>query len=1634
MKSKSQSSRVSDRYGMIEALEPRIAPAAVLNDYLPASPKFVTVTAGGSLLVTAGEVLTTGSGGGGIYLLYVQTGQVLVHTTDLNGNGQIDFNEITGLSVGNGARIVSFVDIHGSVVTDLNPDGTLSDGGKGDILLDANITEIDMRSLTTNDFVATATESQAQLVQSHLAMSSYSIYGNVYAGGGLGVATDTFSGLLINTAGSALQAAKYPLVTGDNYYQYTEPVVGSIYVGTSASGQSFNFGLSGQGVSASLNALPVDTVGNLLAFNPAPGEAGASIYNIASAGAGENFSIGTIHAGNGGFNAPGGSIVNVALQGDNAGTYQLIAGNAGNGTTGQNGGSIVNFSETGAIISEVVLQSGNGGTGLIGVGGSAGQITFNPSVPIAINAHLVMEFGSGGDGYSGGGAGGGTPGGNFVTPSGQLTTPENLVTTWHPMGSIGTTQSIDFNNDGLSDAVFSTANPNQVVVAFGNYSAAVQQFGLNSDTYIYLNSPAQVESIVVGNFTGTDIPHTNKPELDIAVASGTGSFAGVEVYLSEYNPKTGAFEGFSDPLFSPLPSLTPYGYEYTSTAITKLVAGDFSGTGVMGLAVLVQETIPNLGTVDSVLMFLNGETTAAQPGGTGFFYNLPGNFVDLGSNANFNPTKSIFEPTALTAYKPAGPGQPSNGHDVVIEAGYGAQSFNIIDDSLAVLGLPPQITQGGAFGLVDTNRNVNTGTQNNTSSTQFTVQGIAVTQDVLNPNVADVIALSLAPTAFLDIFQGSGSAGGPGGGGAAPAFTLGSIAGNNVDQAGVSFGVQGSNPVAIVAVPNMASTSTNAIYSDVAILDYSTAGGNPDLIYVLNVSETTAAGAPANATPTEAAGATATAAVSPTEQWVTITPGFGRNNNEVAFGEYIPMPTANPSIPGTGLNQFGFITANPLTSFPDYQGLAISQPTILNAVSTTAANEALGAYSLAPSKVAGYFLTGGNGGNSQSGAGGAGGSFGDTLTVTGSGATLAATGSLSIEFPGDATYEGLVRLVGGNGGNGFTNGGAGGNLNGISVTYNDAATFSGTALLLAGNGGESLTATGGAGGSLSKLYVLSGELFVAGNGGIGVVGGAGGNLLGNTTPGLITGGTNNVNPVIVLKGGDGANGITGGGNGGGINSFVNQFNATLGGTEGLLNYTGGKAGNAVDGQAGTGGSIVNSSPYSQDNNLVGDIYLQGGAGGSGKRGGGGGSVVGFNQVSTIQSVPTSSTIIGGAGGNATIGAGGTGGGISDVEVAANGNGLLYTFNFSNPTILDDVLDAVTSIVPITYNRTVAGPGGTSAGGAGGVGGGISSINTTSTAATAQNVVAAGAGGAGLTAGGAGGDISSIIVDAGSVTGEGKVVVIAGDGGTSSSGKPLPGANPVTSIGGVDGPGGAGGNINGVTQPTNTNTDVDLIAGNGGATINHGVAYGNATTDNSGVGGSISNVSVAGSIGNIDPLVAIQSYNNIFTGVTSNGIVTGTTMQDFVDNYILGTPSAPMDDSVGNVGLVAGAAGFVEGSQTGTMVPSTDGINGSVTNIHAENIMSMVAGNVDKIALIQSLTNYGVTITDGVLGANKIAYYNPVAGVIQDIGVLGQLNYINPDGSVGMTPLPGGGELIDGAFVAMNIRHIESPRDFQGTES
>lgn len=160
--------KMSKPMSTLEILEGRIAPAALpLNvEWILASPS----QDNSPIPLHAGQGLSTGGNLSGEYLLYVEKGNAWVFTTDLNNNREIDYNEITGIAAGDGLRLISFVDIHGDIVTNLkevNVNGSLqfslSDsnnnpaddnpkhGGDGRVVLDKRIEKIELRTLTTAD-------------------------------------------------------------------------------------------------------------------------------------------------------------------------------------------------------------------------------------------------------------------------------------------------------------------------------------------------------------------------------------------------------------------------------------------------------------------------------------------------------------------------------------------------------------------------------------------------------------------------------------------------------------------------------------------------------------------------------------------------------------------------------------------------------------------------------------------------------------------------------------------------------------------------------------------------------------------------------------------------------------------------------------------------------------------------------------------------------------------------------------------------------------------------------------------------------------------------------------------------------------------------------------------------------------------------------------------------------------------------------------------------------------------------------------------------------------------------------------------------------------------------------------------
>ena len=211
-------------------------------------------------------------------------------------------------------------------------------------MLDNRIDTIELRSLTANDIPDQNGDGNIDATDINLrkAPSTYSIFGNIYAGGGFG---STTGGLTIDTTGLA----------NFGFEANTQRRIGSILVGTSASNQFFSFGVVQSG-RYQWNAP------SLRSQEPEkPEEASSGSRRLDR---GMAFDIDTLHAGNGGIGAKGGDIVNVSLNGDDTGGYKIIAGNGGGGPSGGAGGSVLQFSDLGSSTGQVTIATGNGGVGV----------------------------------------------------------------------------------------------------------------------------------------------------------------------------------------------------------------------------------------------------------------------------------------------------------------------------------------------------------------------------------------------------------------------------------------------------------------------------------------------------------------------------------------------------------------------------------------------------------------------------------------------------------------------------------------------------------------------------------------------------------------------------------------------------------------------------------------------------------------------------------------------------------------------------------------------------------------------------------------------------------------------------------------------------------------------------------------------------------------------------------------------------------------------------------------------------------------------------------------------------------------------------------------------------------------------
>jgi hypothetical protein len=1621
----------------IEPLEARIAPATVTT--LPtirdaelaydANPltdtHFVTTKVGTPILLKAGQVLTTGvKARDGVYLMFVEKGSAMIFTTDFNNNNQVDFNEITGIAAGDGLRLVSFVDINGDIVTNLDSDGTLSDSnnnavgddpflrGDGKVLNNSRIEKIELRSLLPaditdqdpgNDTIDGGNVDNSDVFQ-RLAFSSYSIHGNVFAGGGVGLASDPTSGIIIDTTGKTLQSV-YNGVGNSNYFLDFLPSIGAIKVGTAATGEYFSFSISKAN----------DIQGNLRPFVPTAGQAGASInYVHAIDPVNMTFSLSQLVAGDGGLGAPGGSITNVTLHGDINGGYFIKAGDGGRGPNGGNGGSIINFSDIGTVTSQVVLQSGSGGTGTTGVGGSggvvvlAGQVTTTvngvttTTTPFNVNGGVAFVLGSGGDGFRAGGAGASLGKGVITAPDTPASFGRNIIGASHdgphdPLtgkliagGSIGRQHMVDFDQDGLGDFVFSTTDSDQLIVQFGDGTGGFRLLPDGRPDRIYLDGPLSAEAITVADFNGDG-------HQDIAAASqAPGAFGGIFVYLSKWEDANvngltsdedvnhngiDEFQGFSLPRQSPLPTLQAgdpsggpifnlnFAYLNSGHAINDIEAGDFDGDGFTDIAISVTYiSKPPVASPYQLVIFMSPDIEDGRP--TGEF------FADFGNKEVAQPPQGAnpYLPFYLVEHSAQGQIEATSlsinaTHDVILampqantlaigNLGSSTQinGFFVLDNSVPNI-LGPTLVNIITTTGVDTDRLLPQGGNPHINFQRVFLKEIQVV-DFNQDGKADFVALSETPTSFIIGWTGDGLGG-------AQEFTINHtlLPGNIVVKSQQNSGI-------FLGPPPGGAYNLGSIFVGIRPVD-GDADGNLDEIGVLSYH-----GLPI---------------------W------------NVDIIDFILLPTSTlqdqPGGDYLGLGgQSGFIAApdNSVVAFDTFVPSAGS-PSVINflvSIPHTAVDrpalhsiESSGPFNifpqLTPLSERFFHFTAGDGGDSLIGRGGPGGSIGSgliTSSLTGAiGQNAVATSELQVTMPVNLEFAGDVLFQAGFGGDGFTRGGAGGNIQSLVLRF-PGQIFHSDVTVLAGDGGLGVSSVGGKGGSIIGGSLENSIAYTAGNGGAGRIGGAGGDILGNGLENIY----DSRSLYFIGTAGFGGNGVRRGGDGGAVLNFKSQFDIVLqGGVGGQYILTGGNGGTAVSGPGGRGGSVTGVSPLDQDNLFGGDILLQGGNGGNGTTGGTGGSISGFNNGPDSDELPKVLSVIAGNGGNGTSGPGGNGGSVSNI--IAPMKGVFHS---------DDILGPPATVYG--FNRILGGIGGSSAASAGGNGGNISNINSKSEGG--PYAVTAGAGGPGLIRGGDGGNVANILIDVGA-TSVAKLLVVAGNGGDAgafiaNSGDPSFQNQAFKAFGGRVGRGGNGGNITGIFQSGGIQSRADLVAGNGGDTVFYGTVADSLSFV--GRGGSVRNVTADGTLGNILDSIAILSYFNYRNGETMTDFIAKNLRDELSPGSIL--------DSVGNVGVVVGAAGRLKRVYAGNdpahaanfvSTPAPHSVNGDLSDVHARGILAAVAGNVDRIASITNVRNVSV-IPGFEVGVDKI--------------VGDPINYLDKFGNP--SPLPViDGTLVDGAIIS-----------------
>ncbi len=544
------------------------------------------------------------------------------------------------------------------------------------------------------------------------------------------------------------------------------------------------------------------------------------------------------------------------------------------------------------------------------------------------------------------------------------------------------------------------------------------------------------------------------------------------------------------------------------------------------------------------------------------------------------------------------------------------------------------------------------------------------------------------------------------------------------------------------------------------------------------------------------------------------------------------------------------------------------------------------------------------------------------------------------------SYESQV--VAGNGSDGKV-GGLGGSITNIFFK-NDSNVIPNSILIDAGRGGTGFGGAGGNAGDISGIKVPVADLasFLINTG----TKGNGGDSLGN---GTITGkkggrGSSLTNIVIddddsdsqnsavaEVRAGQGGTGDKGGGLGGSITGF--NFTATD--ISFIVNAGDGGAATMV-GKGGAGGAILSSLFVSTGTAAGVDVSgnVESGQGGDGKgvRGAGGAG----GQIRTLQlTLPGDGTVRAGDGGSGEItagtvlgGAAGAGGGIMAVGVFSNGSGTMRAgdagINGAKAGKGGSILGESTSLTaaPLTINGVHADDAITIVAGAGSHGGAGGDIFGISYGSTQQDLTP--------TPGGA------ILIQAGNGSSEGKV---GGKGGsiTRMDGSVSSGLGQTTLFIAGDGGGGlgvakagAGGSVGGIT-----------IARGGSVGGELRVKAGDAGDSPLGVKGAIGGSIKGFDVTDIDAATIFRSVAAGDGGDASTaGGLGGSITAVHVQAHDIGirTGVAYGFDTMG--GIFAGAGGKA------ALLTGKAGLNGSVMDIGADAISTIVAGRVGAPQLVE----------------------------------------------------------------------------------